>query len=291
MAEMSPKPEFWASVQRSQGGSFPRNDASWQLVEESYARWNPRQDTGAIPRRLHQIWLGSPLPRLYARWAQTWRRFHPDWEYRLWTEKDIDAFGLQNRDSYEKSPNYGVKSDIARYEILERLGGVYADTDFECLGSFDPLAGSTEFFAGLMYGTSVPINNGLIGSRPGHPVLQAMMGHLTKPFSGHDGMEILAYSGPTRFSQECLNYLAATSGPAVILPTTYFYAFPNHQLDHKTLRSVLAWAQPESLAIHYWEVSWKQQSWSSRIYWSLRRRWPRLTNLIYRLLKGRNPTS
>ena len=34
----------------------------------------------------------------------------------------------------------GEKSDIFRYEILYRFGGVYVDTDFECIKPFECFA-------------------------------------------------------------------------------------------------------------------------------------------------------
>jgi inositol phosphorylceramide mannosyltransferase catalytic subunit len=39
------------------------------------------------------------------------------------------------------------QSDIARYEILLQVGGVYIDTDFECLRNVEPLIDGIECFA------------------------------------------------------------------------------------------------------------------------------------------------
>jgi mannosyltransferase OCH1-like enzyme len=41
--------------------------------------------------------------------------------------------------AFDRASNFGEKSDIWRYEILFRLGGVYVDTDFECVRPFDSL--------------------------------------------------------------------------------------------------------------------------------------------------------
>lgn len=43
-----------------------------------------------------------------------------EWELRLWTDTDVDAFGLENRDVYEAAGNFGQKSDILRYEVRIR---------------------------------------------------------------------------------------------------------------------------------------------------------------------------
>jgi len=74
-----------------------------------------------IPKIIHQIWLGSPLPEKYKQLQKSWLKYHPDWHYYLWTEKEIAAFGLTNQALYDATSNYGEKSDIARYEIYIAL--------------------------------------------------------------------------------------------------------------------------------------------------------------------------
>jgi mannosyltransferase OCH1-like enzyme len=87
-----------------------------------------------IPRTLHQIWIGPrPVPR---RWTESWRRLHPEFEYRLWDEAAIDAFGLANLAVYRRygeAEIYDGAADVARAEILHRFGGVYVDADSEAL--------------------------------------------------------------------------------------------------------------------------------------------------------------
>ena len=38
-------------------------------------------------------------------WMNSWKidycKKYPDWEYKLWTEKEIDNFGLKNKKQYE----------------------------------------------------------------------------------------------------------------------------------------------------------------------------------------------
>ena len=43
-----------------------------------------------IPRILHQIWLGgSPIPEEFLEFSAGWRRAHPQWDYRLWTDRRL----------------------------------------------------------------------------------------------------------------------------------------------------------------------------------------------------------
>ena len=267
-----------------------RDTPDWSLVARSYQqRCLDAPVVSGIPRIIHQIWLGSQVPELYANWGTTFRKLNPDFEYRLWTDREIAAFGLKNQRAYDESTSYGVKSDLARYEILERLGGVYADTDFECLADFGSLVDSTDFFAGLMYGSHPVINNGLIGCRPHHPIMNDLVAELSEPFSGNDGMAVLNYCGPGKFTRGCLEYLRREpESKAVILPTTYLYPFPNRNIAFKDLQKAREWVRPESLAIHYWEISWRTHSWKSRLFARMKKYLPEgLVRLIYRLIKGK----
>ncbi len=130
-----------------------------------------------IPRILHQIWLGqNPLPSEHAAYAETWRRFHPNWEYRLWTEADIPDD--VRPEVHERLRVPAERSDILRLEIVVRYGGVYVDTDFECLQPLDRLLEGVELFAAYLRddfedGSDLParINNAIFGAIPRHPVL------------------------------------------------------------------------------------------------------------------------
>ena len=69
--------------------------------------------------------------------------------------------------------HYGEKSDIFRYEILQRYVGVYLDIDFVLIKPLDILHHSYDYYACLM-----PISdcqgvlaNGLIGAVTGHPLI------------------------------------------------------------------------------------------------------------------------
>jgi len=45
-----------------------------------------------IPKIIHQTWKDRDIPEKWRRWQQSWKIYHPDWEYRLWTHEDIDQF-------------------------------------------------------------------------------------------------------------------------------------------------------------------------------------------------------
>lgn len=214
-----------------------------------------------IPKRIHRIWIGSPLPDKEREFGETWIKNHPDWEYYLWTDTEIELLGLINKAAYDASKNWGEKSDIARYEILFRFGGLYVDTDFECLHPFDIFHHSCEFYAGMDYGVGMCCNvfNGLIGSIPGHPILKRCI-EAIHSYSLHEKYDIdaiMVRTGPfllTRSINESIQ--AGDEGRTVLFPVTYFYPWPNFYRDINQRSEILKWVRPETYAIHHWHVSW-----------------------------------
>ena len=63
------------------------------------------------------------------------RKQFKDWEFRLWTDDDLDVIIRDDHAAvYEKyrAITRGIlRSDIGRYAILYRCGGIYADTDYK----------------------------------------------------------------------------------------------------------------------------------------------------------------
>jgi inositol phosphorylceramide mannosyltransferase catalytic subunit len=122
-----------------------------------------------IPRVFHQIWLGpEPFPREYEAYQRSWTRRHPNWELRIWTEDDLPG-DLRRTEIYERLRRPAERSDLLRFEVLDRHGGVYLDADFECLRSIEPLLEGVTFFCAC--NDPGRVNNAIVGSTPGHPVL------------------------------------------------------------------------------------------------------------------------
>ncbi len=101
-----------------------------------------------IPRLFHRVWVGpEEMPALFARFGATRLEHHPRWEMRLWTDADLPALGLDGFAG--RTRTLSELLNLMRYEILARHGGVYVDTDFECLRSIEPLLRGVDAFAAL----------------------------------------------------------------------------------------------------------------------------------------------
>ena len=99
-----------------------------------------------IPKIIHQTWRDENIPGP-REWPESWRRHNPDWEYRLWTDADLQALVHDHypdlTELFHAYPNPVQRADMGRYLILHRHGGVYADIDTECLAPLDALASET----------------------------------------------------------------------------------------------------------------------------------------------------
>ena len=96
--------------------------ADFQALHPGRARPAPEP---RIPLVLHQIWLGGrPLPERFRRFRERWIELHPEWEHRLWTDREVAAFDFETRDLFEEAEDFGMKSDILRAEVLRRYGGL-----------------------------------------------------------------------------------------------------------------------------------------------------------------------
>lgn len=111
------------------------------------------------------------MPDQYAEFGESWRRHHPDWELRLWTDDELPA--LSCPDGFQRCRNFGEASDVLRYEVLAQFGGVYVDTDVECLRPIDPLIEDVSAFAA--YARPKVIGSAVVGAIPGHPAIEEVL--------------------------------------------------------------------------------------------------------------------
>lgn len=253
--------------------SFP---VEWNRMKGLYENYRKakkkahlRKMSYRIPKRIHMIWLGSPLPEFSQRMLQTWKDNHPGWDVRLWTDSDVSTLRMRNGGAYRIARNWGEKSDILRYEILSQFGGIYVDADFECIGPFDDICKMVDFVTGLAYASGPPdLYNGLIGCRPHHPIIERCNASLRAGNGDSSFGRILETTGPLFFTR-CFNEtlwptagqpVPSDLGVVVAFPVTYFYALPAGEQDRYTDTELAKrdWLHPWSKAFHYYKVSWQK---------------------------------
>ena len=217
-----------------------------------------------IPKIIHQIWLGSPFPQEYEKISETWKKFHPDWEYHLWTDDNINSLELKNQEAFNKTSNLGAKSDILRCEILYQLGGLYIDTDFECLKAFDDIHYRCDFYAGVLPSFEPCIMNSLMGSAPNNAIIREIINRISSTSNNGNPDEVFNATGPWHLTRCFFDVVKATAQKCIIFPSTFFYPSPNYNSGvNEDIQK--EYIKEESHAIHYWHISWTKNK-KSLIY-------------------------
>ena len=91
-----------------------------------------------IPKILHFVWVGKeqPPPRMYSCW-ESFSVSCPDYEIKIWNDKNIDELSLPEEYKFSKNP--AQKSDFIRYACLRKYGGFYLDSDMYSYKNLDTL--------------------------------------------------------------------------------------------------------------------------------------------------------
>jgi mannosyltransferase OCH1-like enzyme len=227
-----------------------------------------------IPRIIHQSWKVEQVPDGWLAFQESWRRNHPDYEYRFWTDDANRAFVahffpefLAVYDGYRHPVS---RADLARYLVVSHFGGVYADLDCESLKPLDDLlTGHT-----LMFGLEPPshvkrpavasrgftrvVCNALFASVPGHPFWQHLFPLLAA--TKEEG-NVLECAGPFALTRACDSYPRPQD--ITILPSDVLYPLDNY------LQPTNERANAEGpYTVHHWSGSW----WRDAVISSARRR-------------------
>lgn len=145
------------------------------------------------PQTIHRIWIGpAPMPTAYIEYGERWAGLNPGWDIKLWTEHELVLLPLANRKVWDNICKHGggtalalkpevaratQLADVAAYEIIYQLGGVYINCDMEPLRALTEMP-AREDQAWACREIAHWINNGAIGGPAGHPFWKAVIDEL-----------------------------------------------------------------------------------------------------------------
>jgi mannosyltransferase OCH1-like enzyme len=252
--------KLWPDFKSSMKNSFEylleeEKTSEWNIIIKKYDNIKVKPPgTLKIPKILHQIWLGGPMPKKEKDCCDKLKNNLPnDWEYILWTEKDISKIAnFQNKKAFEDTPNLGQKSDILRLEILNQYGGVYCDTDIILFDQFNKLL-DFEFFCGLTYSKFPEIMNSVLGSTPNNNIIKNLLIFDKLP-SWKDAMDIIDTTGPYHLTRKIIPQIENNN--IAVLPNSFFYPYPNNKDFRKQGENILEYIEPETICCHLWACSW-----------------------------------
>ena len=142
-----------------------------------------------------------------------------------------------------------------RYHILLQYGGIYVDTDFECIKPFDNLL-YLDFFTGVGYPKEVELYIGLIGSVPKHQILRHIILNMIEAKYDGSWKKMFQTTGSYFFTKMFFDMVNQYTVGVVAFPPDFFYPYPNNvRRDEKI--DPYSFVKPISYAIHHWAVSWR----------------------------------
>lgn len=196
------------------------------------------------------------MPRVYRGYRRTLAKLHPNWELKLWTEKEVENFPLVNRDVFDhlvsaKAPVAQVV-DLLRYEIVAQRGGVYLDTDFEFFNPLDPLIERrTDLLVSFEIdakGASL-YTNSFFAATPSHPLFARCIAETPARVQRFGiGGDVAKCLGP-HFLDEKIRELFAEGGAFVVAGhLLYPYGYWEAHRHYENF--------PDAIAAHRWGASW-----------------------------------
>lgn len=272
--------------------TFPRPTADlYNFFKELYNKNNLSSvqpaESPKIPSIIHMVWIGGKFPAEFHAYRESWISTHPEWTHIFWTDNPINYnFGtfisdithlkedllagkyagktividprrlsLHNQTYYNQATNMGEKSDILKYELVYKFGGVYIDIDFQAIKRLDLLHRCYDFYVGIQpLNCSLALGAALFGGYPGNPILKRCI-ETIKDDRHYEG--IVFRTGPIHFTKSFWAEAQKTDDIVIAFPATYFYPmrlkYKKDELNDPTIPLIKA----ETIANHHWAGSWQ----------------------------------
>lgn len=160
----------------------------------------------SIPKIIHQTYKDYNLPETYKLCQSEIKKLHPDFEYRFYTDEDIDNI-IKNEfpeyyERFNELPRMIMKIDMFRYFLMYKYGGLYADMDYLMFKPFDILDKAVVIPTNrdILNGEITSLGNCFFASVPNHPFWKSLIDTLhildrkSLPYEGFDN--VIKSTGP-----------------------------------------------------------------------------------------------
>ena len=230
-----------------------------------------------IPKIIHQVWEAGVecLPDFDKMLSETWKEYHPEWQYEFWDRDRMENFVYDYYpelvDIYFGYQYHVQRWHLIRYLILYRMGGLYADFDYECLEPFDSYMTDD----GKCYfamepeqhrcdpGKNIYFNNALMIAPPGHPFFKYMITRLLTMsasyiYTGDKYHDVLTTTGLLMLTNVYEDY--ADKSRVDFFPAEQVSPFSKNEvqdyMNRKADEALLEKKLQKAIAIHYFFGSW-----------------------------------
>ncbi len=142
-----------------------------------------------IPKIIHYCWFGrGKMPELANRCIASWKKYLPEYEYKLWNEDSFDINSVPYvKEAYE-ARKFAFVTDYIRLWALYNYGGVYMDTDVEILKPLDDFLKLPAFTGYEASSSMAPVTGLMASAANGVWVTEQLAYYNNKHFKNEDGM-------------------------------------------------------------------------------------------------------
>lgn len=99
-----------------------------------------------IPKIIHYCWFGgNEMPPLVQKCIKSWKKYLPDYEFKLWNEEIFDVNCNAWCQQAYQAKKYAFVADYCRLIALYEEGGIYLDTDIQLCHSLTPFLNQNAF--------------------------------------------------------------------------------------------------------------------------------------------------
>lgn len=174
-----------------------------------------------FPKNIFQTWKSkTSMPDNMTYWHKSWIKNNKDFNMILWDDNDnrefIEKYYPWFLDTYDNYPQTIMRVDAVRYFFLYTYGGIYADLDFECLKSLNPLLNDhndVDIILGKMdateNSTEHDIPNAIMISKPNQLFWVYVFNELMKN-SKIPNKQVEFYTGPVMLKNAYLKFTSKT---------------------------------------------------------------------------------
>jgi mannosyltransferase OCH1-like enzyme len=196
-----------------------------------------------IPPTFHRIWLDEPMPERYESYWDRFIELHPGRDFVTWNDS-TQLDWMRCKSEFSSAKTWAGKSDVLRYELLWKFGGIYVDTDVEPLRPFDELFDDPRPFIG--WEDSNLLCPTVMGAPPKHPAIGELLDELPRWFRRFRNAAPNRQTGPYFVTR----YLRGRADVRRLDPDAFY---PVGWWE----KARLGGPYPDrSFAVHHWDAGW-----------------------------------
>ena len=203
---------------------------------------------------IHYCWFGpKPIPKLAKKCIASWEKYMPDYEIKLWSEKNVDLEECAFiKEAYENK-KWAFVADYVRTKVLYEQGGIYMDTDMELTKSLEPLM-TEDFIIGVEDSGYIAAGLIVVKNKKNKYVKRMLDFYQSKSFNEiEDLFEISIPKVLTNIFKDDVDLKDTTKiikldKELAIYPREYFYP-----LSYDRKNNIFT---ENTYSIHYYDASW-----------------------------------